>query len=107
MYEKIELISLMPFENQHNFKLSFFKDFLPLIKLVTQIPIFLKWEEMFRIISKNLFPIKVIIQFSYLPSCNNLALIAIPWPMASGLQTGGHISARQEIRKLKKNHKGK
>ena len=41
----------------------------------------------------------------YLPSCTTLALIAIPQPKAS--QTGRHGIARQEIRKLKNNHKGK
>ena len=40
------------------------------------------------------------------PSCTTLAVIAFPPPMASGLQTGMQGSARQEIRKLKNNHKG-
>ena len=46
-------------------------------------------------------------QFSYLPSCTTLAFIAIPRAMVLGFQTGRHGSARQEIRKLKNNLKGK
>ena len=76
-------------------------------------PISLKWrEEMFSIISKNMRPKNMLhlqerVQFSYLPSCTTLALTAIPHPTALGLQTGRHGSARQEIRKLKNNRKGK
>ena len=53
------------------------------------------------------FPIKLILQFSYFPSCTTLFLNAIPQPTALGLQTGRYGSARQEIRKLKNNHKAK
>ena len=31
------------------------------------------------------------------PFCFTLALIAIPWPMAKGLQTGGHGRANRRV----------
>ena len=75
-------------------------DFLPLIKRVSQFLIkgefFLERE---RGREREFYP--------FLHYLSGLALIEIPWPTALSLQTGGHSSARQEIRKLKNNHKGK
>ena len=34
-----------------------------------------------------------------------ISIFLVPWPMASGLQTGGHGNVRQEMRKLKINQK--